>query len=145
MSIMALEKIKKVSKEVILKELSEEVVSIVLYGSYASGKATKYSDVDLLLITKNIFSGWRDKRKVSANLRRIFYKYGSFSVNIATIEEFKRSVQNLNPITIGIYDAHKVIYDKKNLFKNTISQLEKYYNTNKIKRIEDNHWKVSFE
>ena len=36
------------------QKFGDNLISIILFGSYARGTATEYSDVDLLIIAKNL-------------------------------------------------------------------------------------------
>ncbi len=38
----------------------EKLVSLVLYGSYARGTATEFSDIDILLVLKNMDSPYKE-------------------------------------------------------------------------------------
>ncbi len=57
-----------------INKFSSDLVSIVLFGSYARGTATKYSDIDLLVIVKNIPEDWREQDKVLGDLELYFLK-----------------------------------------------------------------------
>ncbi len=48
-------------------------VKIVLFGSYAYGKATEDSDIDILVIEKEVVSKMEEKRKIRSSLKDIEY------------------------------------------------------------------------
>jgi len=46
-------------REIIVKELDEEDVSIALFGSFAAGTNTEVSDIDVAVIPKGKFKRWK--------------------------------------------------------------------------------------
>ena len=77
-------------------------ISIVLFGSYAKGTATKESDIDILLISKT-------KVGIDKITKEIYAKYGK-EINpvIMTSEDFKR--QKDKAIIKEIIKYHYVLY-----------------------------------
>jgi len=41
--------------------LQEDLVSVVLFGSHARGNPRQHSDIDLVIVVKNLPSGWRER------------------------------------------------------------------------------------
>ena len=77
-------------------------ISIVLFGSYAKGTATKESDIDILLISKT-------KAGIDKITKEIYAKYGK-EINpvIMTSEDFKR--QKDRAIIKEVIKNHYVLY-----------------------------------
>ena len=77
-------------------------ISIVLFGSYAKGTATKESDIDILLISKT-------KVGIDKITKEIYAKYGK-EINpvIMTSEDFKR--QKDKSLIKEIIKDHYVLY-----------------------------------
>lgn len=46
-------------REIIVKELNEEDVSIALFGSFAAGTNTEVSDIDIAVIPKGELKRWK--------------------------------------------------------------------------------------
>ena len=46
-------------REIIVKELAEENVSIALFGSFAAGTNTEVSDIDIAIIPKGELKRWK--------------------------------------------------------------------------------------
>lgn len=46
-------------REIVVKELDKDNVSIALFGSYAAGKDTEISDIDIAVIPKGKFKRWK--------------------------------------------------------------------------------------
>lgn len=87
-------------------ELTAKPVSIVLFGSYAKGIATKESDIDILLISKT-------KKGIDKIAKEIYAKYGK-EINpvIMTPEDFKR--QKDKTLIKEIIKDHYVLYGVEN-------------------------------
>jgi predicted nucleotidyltransferase len=113
---------KKLIDEVIRKveeELNGNILSIVLFGSYAKGIAKKESDVDLLFLT----SEWKEsERKIQAIVHTLEYKYGfSISPLIMCVKDFENSIKE-GSVANEIIDFGIVLYGFETyyriLFKN---------------------------
>lgn len=76
-------------KELLKKKLREEVLDIKLFGSKARGDYNKESDIDILIILKQINE--KKKDKVFGIVTEILHKYNFYlSVHIYSLKEFKR-------------------------------------------------------
>ncbi len=76
-------------KEKLIKNLSNNFVKLILFGSKARGDSNKYSDIDILLILKN--SSEKDKNKVYNIVGEILLKYGVYlSVKIFSQKEYEK-------------------------------------------------------
>ena len=107
----------------LLKEKSEKIVSIILFGSMAKGNYTIYSDYDLLLIVSY----------ESLDFKNRLYEYSKFSngwVEIFpyTMDEANFMFKNFNPLILDALKDGIIIYDKgfwkklKKEFKKLIKQ-----------------------
>ncbi len=85
-----------------MESLNKRRMAIVLFGSYAKGTATKESDIDILLIGKNVPG-------VEKITKEIYAKYGKeISPIIMTGGDFKK--QKDEAIIIEIIKNHSVLY-----------------------------------
>ncbi len=125
-------------KEEYIKKYGENLVSIVLFGSYANKVSTICSDIDLLIILENLKT---TRYKIYLNFFSILenlstYKklrekkiYLNFSPIIKTTSELKISLPYLWETNF------KIFYDKNGFFKNFIKKL-KEFKRKKIRKIE---------
>ena len=96
-------KVKAVTESLIsklTKDFIAEIHSVILFGSYAKGTATKSSDVDLVFIVTDL-----KNNKLRENIEResASYQYShniKISPIITDIEEFKKMLQS-KEITVG--------------------------------------------
>ena len=95
----------------ILKRLVEnlDVVKIILFGSYVSGKPTKDSDLDLLIIVNTKERGIKRYAMVSELLepRRI-----PMDIIVKTPDEIKERTKMFDPFMRSIFETGKVLYEK---------------------------------
>lgn len=100
----------KFVKPKILKLKSKNILSIILYGSYASGNFKLTSDLDLLIIIKNKNEELNDKIN---KLKKDFLEEDLLiRIDIMTLNEFKRSYKIKEPLIISIQNNHKILYGK---------------------------------
>ncbi|MDI6884766.1 MAG: nucleotidyltransferase domain-containing protein [archaeon] len=98
------------SKEVVEKIKEEltafvgaELASIVLYGSYAEGRESKYSDIDILVVVRRHFKDWRARREGEIALRKILYRsVGQVSPRIIGADVILTTLKNFNPLLLNI-------------------------------------------
>lgn len=95
----------------ILKRLVDnlDVVKIILFGSYASGKPTKDSDLDLLIILNTKEKGLKRYAMVSELLepRKI-----PMDIIVKTPEEMKSRARMFDPFLRTVQRTGKVLYEK---------------------------------
>lgn len=97
------------NKLINLKE--ENVLSIILYGSYASGEANLTSDIDIMVVIKNKTNSLINK---SDNLKNELLK-GDFllRIDIINLSEFKKLYKLKEPLLKSIEKNHQIIHGKK--------------------------------
>ncbi|MEM2109673.1 MAG: nucleotidyltransferase domain-containing protein [Candidatus Odinarchaeota archaeon] len=91
-----------------LPVLDENLIEIIVFGSFARGDYTPQSDIDLLLITKNI----KATENVFSNLRITILM--NFEIVVSAIyytpETFKKSVEKGLPLIKTILKEGKTIW-----------------------------------
>ena len=118
----------------ILEEFMEEckerfgldLVSIVLFGSYARGTATKYSDIDLLAVVKNLPRDWRERDMILDDLERYFLKkhHKRIFPILTTPEAIINSVKRGNPLFYGILTGYAILFDRDDFFENEMDEVK---------------------
>ncbi len=92
----------EVVAEKIKKELSgffgNSLSSIVLYGSYAEGKESKYTDIDFSVVVTQRFGDRRARRDCGIALRKMLYRsVGQVSPRIIGTDRIFVTLRNFNP------------------------------------------------
>lgn len=82
------------------------VEKIILFGSHARGDADVYSDLDLIVIKKNVPKNFIER------LGQVPLFPIHADTFVYTPEEFETMRQNKNPFIINALESAKVIYEK---------------------------------
>jgi Nucleotidyltransferase domain. len=114
-----------------LKVYEDDLVSLVLFGSYARGDQRKYSDIDLLVVLKKIEDRYEVFKKfleVEKILEETVYKglrergydpyVSPIFLDISQAVKFRSLYIDL------VFDA-EVLFDKENLMKKTLERVGK--------------------
>ncbi|MEA3487835.1 MAG: nucleotidyltransferase domain-containing protein [Euryarchaeota archaeon] len=121
----------------ILDYYNDNLVSFVIYGSYARDEARLNSDIDLFIILthkedlKSTIERFYEniEKNIAAELTVLYTKYGidmDLSPFILSTEE----ANYFHPIYLDMIDNAELIYDKNNFFKqilNSVSELKTKY------------------
>lgn len=95
----------------LVKRIRNDTISIILYGSVASGKAKLTSDIDILVIV-----GKEDKL-IEAKINKIkeeFLKNDMLlRVDLLTLNELKKLYKTQEPFILSVIKNHKMIYGKQ--------------------------------
>jgi len=85
------------------------ILSIVLFGSYSKGNATKESDIDILLLSKSSIN-------IGKKIKDMYAKYGK-EINpiLMTINDFKK--QKDKALIKEIINNHYILYGVENFIK----------------------------
>jgi len=96
------------------KKFGENLVSIILFGSYARGNFRESSDIDFLVIVKDLPEKWKERKKLFEEaIRRISEKYGKYTEVIPLTEkEFISNLMHSNSLFITFFLGHKVLFDR---------------------------------
>jgi predicted nucleotidyltransferase len=80
-----------------------ELASIVLYGSYAEGKETNYSDIDILVVVRRQFDDRSARRACEITLRKRLYRaVGQVSPRVIGTDSLFKTLSNFNPLLLNI-------------------------------------------
>lgn len=93
----------------IKKNINKQLISIILFGSYARETNSKYSDIDLLIIVEDNFDSQDFEKKILGINKNI-------SAIITTKSEFKKKIINFNSQLISLFIDGKILFDKNNYY-----------------------------
>jgi predicted nucleotidyltransferase len=82
---------------------------VILFGSYATGKATEDSDVDLLVVMKH--SG-RDVEQ-AFNIRRSINRRFPLDLVVRTPNEVRHRLRNNDTFLSNVYREGKTLYERR--------------------------------
>ncbi len=97
-------------KELKKLEKNNNIIAVIIFGSYARGDFKRTSDLDVLIITNKNENFEKIEKELSEKFK--------MPVNIYSLtkEEFKENVKIGNNIFLHIFKYGKVIFDKENIF-----------------------------
>jgi len=108
--------------QLLLDRFDNKLISFVVFGSVARGTAGKESDVDLLIVLKDVPDVYYKRLRPIIDIELQLREGGEtpvFSCIILSIEEAK---ENRN-IFLDMIDASIILYDKDDFFKNRLKEL----------------------
>ncbi|MEM5810916.1 MAG: nucleotidyltransferase domain-containing protein [Candidatus Aenigmatarchaeota archaeon] len=110
------EKIKIILQEFLeesKKKFEKNLVSIVLFGSYARGTYKETSDIDLLVVAKELPEKWNERKKLFEEIsEKIYKKYGKYlEVIPLTPKELSLNLRDSSSLFITFVIGHKVLFD----------------------------------
>ncbi|MEJ2777443.1 nucleotidyltransferase domain-containing protein [Stygiolobus sp. RP850M] len=122
-----LEKLTKLLQE----EFQDKLISVVLYGSIARGDNRKDSDIDLLLVIKDLPKTITERvilfdkveRKLDDDIMRLMDEgyYVTFSPILKTPEEAMR----FSPIYMDMTEDAIILYDRNGFFRKVLEKTRK--------------------
>ena len=115
----------------LLEVFGENLVSLVVFGSVARGDYRRDSDIDLLLVVKNLPKGRfrrvelfeKAEEKLERDLSTLFDKgyYISFSPIIKTPEEASK----ISPLYLDMIEDAVIVYDRNGFFEKILLRLKR--------------------
>ena len=110
--------------ENLYEEFKEQLMAVVVYGSHARGTATLGSDVDLLVVVRELPRDWEFIHRLEDEWARRGRRLGKrFQVLLASPEDVEDSVEWAAPLMLEIYNTHEVVFDSNDFFRNRIIRM----------------------
>ncbi len=117
--------------DALLKYFDDDLVSVVLYGSVARGEAERDSDIDLIIIVRNLPKS-RFKRQdlfmeVEEGLEpllRELEKEG-YNIDFSPILKTPEEACKITPLYLDLVEDSIILFDRDNFFRNILLKLKK--------------------
>jgi hypothetical protein len=115
--------------DVLKERFGENLVSVVLYGSVALGKAGKDSDIDLLIVAEGLPRGSLRRQEVFMEAEKALEKRiedlwrQGFHVDFSPILRTPEEASKLSPLYLDMVENAIILYDKKNFFRKLLKRL----------------------
>lgn len=118
----------------------DDLVSVVLFGSYARKNYSETSDVDLIVVTKKEKRSDLSKLKIEC-LKR-FEK--STDIHVFTKKEAKENLMNFSPMFSTLLLGKEILFDRGMFFKDTFEEFRKEISKHDVRYGEKNKiWELS--
>lgn len=118
------------TKEAILplleSRLHKNLASVVLFGSVVK-KDKKPQDIDVLIISRGLPGGWRERDKIAAHLAvELLERTGKrFSPQLYSKEEFEEEILSSSPFLNSLLTGYSILYDPESFFKQRIDAIRR--------------------
>ena len=124
-----------------IKKIKNDVISVVLFGSYAKNEHDENSDIDFIVIIKND----ETRKKIEQIQLSFLLKYGVIiSPIILTKRELKKNFKMEMPLFYGMLTGYVILFDKENFFKNNLMVFREQLKSSEMKfYYRDKEWLVS--
>ncbi|BDB98483.1 nucleotidyltransferase domain-containing protein [Saccharolobus caldissimus] len=116
--------------KIMKEEFKDDLISVILYGSVARGDNRNDSDVDLLIIIKNLPKDSMLKRirlfetKVEDKLNLDEYWKNGYYISLSPILKTPEEAEKISPLYLDmVYDAI-ILYDKNQFFTKILQKLK---------------------
>lgn len=108
--------------ETLQSRWGEELISVVLFGSWARGEAKEGSDIDLFIVKEGLPRNRSDRYREMLAVKETLPP--EFAERISTILYTPEDACIVKPFYLGILTAHCILYDRDGFFQSLLSNLQ---------------------
>ncbi|RMG48284.1 MAG: nucleotidyltransferase domain-containing protein [Acidobacteria bacterium] len=109
--------------DVLEAEWGDALVSVVVFGSYVTGKARPESDLDVLLVKADLPRSRLARRHLVYPLKKRAGE--TFAATACTIILTPEEAQIVKPYYLGMLDGHVILFDRQRFFARILERLKK--------------------
>ena len=121
----------------------QDLVSVIVFGSFARGDAYEHSDIDLLIIVKNLPKGWRERGTYELSLERLGLTWNTpLQVILVEPEEIRLAIDNVMPLLLEIRESYRHLFDRDMFFQKEMKRFEKMIIRRGVRRLAEHKWEV---
>lgn len=119
----------------------EKLVSVVVFGSVARGTPNPHSDIDLLIVCKELPQGVRkrinDFLKIEESLNPFLREAQrkGFNIEISPVIKTREEVKRGSLLFLDLVEEAKILYDKEDFFTKFLEEFKEKLNKLGAKRI----------
>lgn len=118
-------------KDAVLKVFGEQLVSLVLFGSYARGEPRPGSDIDLLIVLRTLPVERMELHelldKVEENLKELYSSFEKIGYKpvLSPVVLDMNIASRIRPLYLDIIFDAKILFDENDFIKNVFERLRK--------------------
>lgn len=122
----------------------DNLVSVVLFGSYAAGKQRDASDIDMLVIADNLPLPRKERLSIILSItRRYLLKGKTVSLLLRSKDEIRNGFEYYNPLLLSISENNKLLYDREKYFSALLKDIRKKVSQREIHKFSDFSWRIA--
>lgn len=114
------------------EQFKDSLVSLVLFGSFAQGRAKPTSDVDILAIIEEDYSSM-EKKVVQVDTDLTWLLKRAVRCLPFTPDDFTFMVEERFPLILGVASGYQILFDPSGFFEKQIQEIFKDVEKGKIK------------
>nr|MDO8089483.1 nucleotidyltransferase domain-containing protein [Candidatus Sigynarchaeota archaeon] len=114
------------------EEFKDSLVSLVLFGSFAQGRAKPTSDIDLLAIVEGDYPSLQ-RRVIRVDADLTWHLKRAVRCLVFKPEDFTLMVDERFPLILGVASGYRVLFDPSGFFTNQIRKIFEDVEAGKIK------------
>jgi len=119
------------------------LVSVVLFGSLARGDAHQHSDIDVLLVVRNLPQGWRERSTLELSFERLGLQWGKpLQVILVEPAEVRLAVDDVMPFLLEMREGYRCLFDRDEFFQTEMKRLEGILVRRGVRRLAEHKWEV---
>jgi predicted nucleotidyltransferase len=120
-----------------------DLVSIVLFGSFARGDVRQHSDVDLLLVVEELPKDWRERSAVELSFERMGLQLGTpIQVVLVKPDEVRFAVDDIVPFLLEIRESYYSLLDRDGFFHNEMKRFGEILFARGVRKLAEHKWEV---
>lgn len=125
------------------ERFGEALVAVVLYGSHARGESQDGSDIDLLVVIRNLPAEWREIFAMEDSLSQFGLDLG-FLLDARLVEPdtVTHAVTSTTPLMLEIGDANRVVFDPHGFFTAELNRFADVRRERGIRKLRRGVWRV---
>lgn len=122
----------------------DNLVSVVLFGSYASGRQKNVSDIDILVIADNLPAKREERLSLVLSISRKYLSRGkTVSIFLRSSKDIKNGFEYYNPLLLNISENYRLLYDPGGFFSTLMKSIKKKITCKEIEKYADFSWRIA--
>jgi predicted nucleotidyltransferase len=109
--------------EVLEAHFHDALVSLVAFGSQVQGRARPESDLDVLIIIRDLPRRRLDRRRLITPLAHDVSD--AFAATVSAVLLTPEEAASIKPFYLGLLDGHRILVDRGDLVRGTLGRLER--------------------
>jgi predicted nucleotidyltransferase len=103
----------------------------------------EHSDIDLLIIVKNLPKGWRERGAYELSLERLGLTWNTpLQVILVEPEEIRLAIDNVMALLLEIRESYRYLFDRDMFFQKEMKRFEKMMIRRGVRRLAEHKWEV---